>query len=99
MNRVLFRRIVCAVDLSEQPVPSLKRALQLAHLHGGELFVAHVTTGQLASTESDTRRVTEAFAASRQVTDGEPYHGVHSTVAAHIDAQSESSERVDLRCL
>jgi hypothetical protein len=31
MKRVLFRRIVCAVDLSDQSVPSLK----LAHLHGG----------------------------------------------------------------
>jgi hypothetical protein len=58
MNRVLLRRIVCAVDLSEQSVPSLKRALQLAHLHGGELFVAHVTNGRLASTESETRKVT-----------------------------------------
>ena len=73
MNRVLLRRIVCAVDLSEQSVPSLKRALQLAHLHGGELFVAHVTNGRLASTESETRKVTEAFAALHRVTDAEPY--------------------------
>jgi hypothetical protein len=42
MNRVLLRRIVCAVDLPEQSVRRLKRALQLAHLHGGELFVARV---------------------------------------------------------
>lgn len=72
MNRVLLRRIVCAVDLSEQSVPSLKRALQLANLHGGELFVAHVTNGRLASTESDTRKVTEAFAALQRVADAEP---------------------------
>ncbi len=76
MNRVLLRRIVCAVDLSEQSVRSLKRALQLAHLHGGELFVAHVTNGRLASTDSATRKVTEAFTALQRVTDAEPYRTV-----------------------
>jgi hypothetical protein len=40
MNRVLFRRIVCAVDLSDQSGSSLKRAVHLAYLHGGELLSA-----------------------------------------------------------
>jgi nucleotide-binding universal stress UspA family protein len=76
MNRVLLRRIVCAVDLSEQSVRSLKRAFQLAHLHGGELFVAHVTNGRLASTDSATKKVAEAFTALQRVTDAEPYRTV-----------------------
>ena len=56
MNRILLRQIVSAVDLSDRSVPTLKRALQLAYLHGGELFVVHVTNGRSASAESETRR-------------------------------------------
>ena len=76
MNRVVFRRIVCAVDLSDQSVPSLKRALQLAYVYGGELFVVHVTNGGRAATKSAQRTVTDAFAALRRLTDAEPYHAV-----------------------
>jgi nucleotide-binding universal stress UspA family protein len=75
MNRILFRRIVVAVDLSDQSVPSLKRALQLAHLHGGALFAVHVTDGRLAATEAAQRTVTDAFSALRRLTDAE-----HQTV-------------------
>ena len=39
MNRVLLRRIVCAVDLFDQSVSSFKRALELADLHGAELVL------------------------------------------------------------
>ena len=63
MSRVLLRRAVSAAGLSDRSVPTLKRALPLAYLHGGELFVVHVTNGQLASTESGQRGVTNAFAA------------------------------------
>ena len=76
MNRVLFRRIVCAVDLSDQSVSSLKRALQLAHLHGSELLVVHVTNGRLATTESAQRTVTDGFSALRRFTEAEPNHTV-----------------------
>jgi len=76
MSRIPLRRVVSAVDLSDRSVPTLKRGLQLAHLHGGELFVVHVTNGGLASTESDTRRVTDAFAALQRVSDAEPYQTV-----------------------
>src|SRR5687768_13025347 len=76
MNRILLRRIVSAVDLSERSLPLLKRALQLAYLHSGELFVAHVTSGSLAPTESERRRVTDAFGALRRASEAEPYHGV-----------------------
>jgi nucleotide-binding universal stress UspA family protein len=64
------------VDLSDRSVPTLKRALQLAGLHGGELFVVHVTNGRLASTESDTTNVTDAFAALQRLTDADPYNTV-----------------------
>ena len=67
MTRVVFRRIVCAVDLSDQAAPSLERALQLAQLHGGELLVVHVTNGRLA-TESDRRTVTDAFSQLQRLT-------------------------------
>ena len=40
MNRVLLRRIVCAVDLSDRSVPSLKRALQLHGAPAEELVKA-----------------------------------------------------------
>jgi nucleotide-binding universal stress UspA family protein len=73
MTRILLRRIVCAVDLSDRSVPTLKRALQLAHLHGGELFVVHVTNGRHASTESEMRKATDALAALQRLTDAEPY--------------------------
>ena len=76
MNRILLRRVVSAVDLSDRSVPTLKRALQLAYLHGGELFVVHVTNGGLASTEAEKRRVADAFAALQRVSDAEPYHTV-----------------------
>lgn len=89
MNRVLLRRIVCAVDLSDRSVPSLKRALQLAHLHGGELFVVHVTNGRLASPESEKRRVTDAFAALQRLADSEPYHTVVRWILLHGDPAIE----------
>ena len=76
MSRVLLRRVVSAVDLSDRSVPTLKRALQLAYLHSGELFVVHVTNGQLAATEPEKRRVTDAFAALQRLVDAEPYHKV-----------------------
>ena len=76
MSRVLLRRVVSAVDLSDRSVPTLKRALQLAYLHSGELFVVHVTNGALGSTESEKRRVTDAFAALQRLVDAEPYHKV-----------------------
>jgi nucleotide-binding universal stress UspA family protein len=64
------------VNLSDRSVPMLKRALQLAYLHGGELFVVHATNGRRASTESETRKVTDAFAELQRITDLEPYHTV-----------------------
>jgi nucleotide-binding universal stress UspA family protein len=73
MNRVLLRRIVCAVDLSGRSVSSLKRAMQLAHVHGGELFVVHVTNVRLAITESAQRTVSDAFSALRRLTNAEPH--------------------------
>ena len=76
MNRVLLRRIVCAVDLSDQSALSLKRALELALLHGGELFVVHVTNERFEPTESATRSVTDAFSALRRLADTELYHPV-----------------------
>jgi nucleotide-binding universal stress UspA family protein len=57
-------------------VPTLKRALQLAGLHGGELFVVHVTNGRPASTGSETRNVTDAFAALQRLTNAGPYQTV-----------------------
>src|SRR5688572_5627698 len=76
MNRVLFQRVVCAVDLSDQSAPVLRRALALVQLHGGELFVVHVTHERLESTESAKRSVTGAFFAMRRLADAEPYHTV-----------------------
>jgi nucleotide-binding universal stress UspA family protein len=76
MNRVLLRRIVCAVDLSDQSVPSLKRALHLAHLHGAELLVVHVTNAQLVSTRSARESVADAFFALGRLTRGQPYRSV-----------------------
>ena len=76
MNRVLFQRVVCAVDLSDQSAPVLRRALELVKLHGGELFVVHVTTERLKSTESANTIVTDAFSAMRRLADAEPYNTV-----------------------
>jgi nucleotide-binding universal stress UspA family protein len=76
MNRILLRRVVSAVDLSDRSIPTLKRALQLAYLQGGELFVVHVTNGRLASAESKKRRVTDSFAALQRLSDADPYHTV-----------------------
>jgi nucleotide-binding universal stress UspA family protein len=53
-------------------VPSLKRALQLARLHGGELFVVHVAEQRFASIEAARRSITNAFLTLRQHTDREP---------------------------
>jgi nucleotide-binding universal stress UspA family protein len=50
----------------------VKRALQLAHLHGAELFVVHVTNAELTSTDPAQQRVTDAFVALRDVTDDQP---------------------------
>src|SRR5688572_33470263 len=60
MNRLLFRRIVCAVDLSDQSASSLKRAVHLAHLHGAQLLGIHATNRRLATTEYAQRTVTDA---------------------------------------
>jgi nucleotide-binding universal stress UspA family protein len=76
MNRILLRRIVSAVDLSDRSAPLLRRALQLAYLHGGELFVVHVTNPRRASTASDRKRVADAFTALQRLSDAEPYHTV-----------------------
>ena len=76
MNRVLLQRIVCAVDLSDQSAATLKRAVHLAHLHGGELLVVHVTNRRLATNVSAQRTITDAFSALRRLTDAEPYHTV-----------------------
>ena len=90
MNRILLRRIVCAVDLSDRSAPSLNRALQLARLHGGELFVVHVTNAGLASTESAKRSVTDAFFALRRLTDGDPHPTVPVRwIMAHGDPAIE----------
>jgi nucleotide-binding universal stress UspA family protein len=76
MNRILLRRVVSAVDLSARSVPTLKRALQLAYLHGGELFVVHVTNGALASSESEKQTVTKAFAALQRFSTAAAYRTV-----------------------
>lgn len=76
MGRILLRRIVSAVDLSDRSAPTLRRALQLAYLHGGELFVVHATNARLAATESERKKVTDAFAALRRLTDPQPYRTV-----------------------
>ena len=72
MKRVLLRRIVCAVDLSERSVSTLKRALQFARLHGGELLVVHVSNVWLGSPGSAEQNVTDAFLSLRRFTDREP---------------------------
>ena len=91
MNRVLLRRIVCAVDLSEQSVPILMRALQLADVHGSELLVVHMTKRDLASNESaPPAGVTDAFLALRRITDTEPYQDVPVRwIMAHGDPAVE----------
>ena len=76
MNRVLLRRIVCAVDLSDQSMPSFRRALELAELHGGELFVLHVRNGRFDTAESSEGHVVDAFAPLRRIANREPYHAV-----------------------
>ena len=81
MNRVVLQRIVCAVDLSDRSMASLKRALQLARLHGGELFVVHVAEQRLASIDSARRSITDAFSALRTHVDREPLAPVRWIVA------------------
>jgi nucleotide-binding universal stress UspA family protein len=88
MNRVVLRRIVCAVDLSDRSVASLKRALQLARLHDGELFVVHVAEQRLASIES-ARRTTDAFSALRPHLDREPLALPVRWIVAHGNPASE----------
>jgi nucleotide-binding universal stress UspA family protein len=88
MNRVVLRRIVCAVDLSDRSVASLKRALQLARLHDGELFVVHVAEQRLASIES-ARRTTDAFSALRPHLDREPLAPPVRWIVAHGNPASE----------
>jgi nucleotide-binding universal stress UspA family protein len=82
MNRVVLRRIVCAIDLSDRSVASLKRALQLARLHDGELFVVHVAEHRFASIES-ARRITDAFSALRPHLDREPLAAPVRWISAH----------------
>ena len=77
MDRVVLRRIVCAVDLSERSVPSLKQALQLARLHRSELLVVHVAEQWDARTESARRKVTDAFLTLRR-------HVVRETLTAPV---------------
>ncbi len=90
MSRVLFRRIVCAVDLSDQSAPGLKRAVQLAHLHGGELLVVHVANAHLATTEATQRAVTDALSALRRLTDAGPHRTVPVRwIVAHGDPAIE----------
>ena len=89
MNRVVLRRIVCAVDLSDRSAASLKRALQLARLHGGELFVVHVAELRLASTDSARRSVTDAFLALRPHVDREPLAAPVRWIIAHGDPAIE----------
>ena len=69
MTRVLFRRIVCAVDLTDRSTPILRRAVQFAQLHGGELLVVHVTNATRASADSTQRSTTDAFAPLWHLTD------------------------------
>ena len=95
MNRILLRRIVSAVDLSDRSVPTLNRALQLAYLHGGELLVVHVTNGRLGSTESEQQRVTDAFFALRRFTDADPYRTIAVRwILAHGDPAIEIARLV-----
>ena len=83
MNRVRFQRIVCAVDLSHQSVANLKRAVQLAHRHGGELLVVDVTNGRHAQTESAQRTVTDAFSSLRRFTSEAPHQAVAVRCGRH----------------
>ena len=71
MNRVLFRQIICAVDLSGQSASLVKNAMQVASLHDSELLVVHVTHGRLETTESTQRAATDAFAALRRLTEAQ----------------------------
>jgi nucleotide-binding universal stress UspA family protein len=85
MNRIVLRRIVCAVDLSDQSVPGVKRALHLAHLHGAELRVIHVTNAGLVSSES-----ADAFLALGRLTHRQPHRPVPVRwIMAHGDAAIE----------
>ena len=83
MDRVVLRRIVCAVDLSDRSGPSLKRALQLARVHGAELFVVHVAEQRLASIETARRNITTALLALRQHTDRDPLTAPVRWIVAH----------------
>ena len=83
MDRVVLRRIVCAVDLSERSVPSLKEALQLARLHRSELLVVHVAEQWFASTDSARRKVTDAFLALRRHADRETLTAPVRWIVAH----------------
>jgi nucleotide-binding universal stress UspA family protein len=70
------------VDLSDRSVASLKRGLQLARLHNGELFVIHVAEQRLASIES-ARRITDAFSALRPHLDRDPLAPPVRWIVAH----------------
>ena len=65
--------------------------MHLAHLHGGELLVVHVTNRRLATTESAQRTVTDAFSALRRLTDAEPYHQFRSAGSWRTAIQPLSS--------
>jgi nucleotide-binding universal stress UspA family protein len=83
------------VDLSDRSVPTLKRALQLAYLHGGELLVVHVTNGRITPTESEQQRVTDAFFALRRFTDADPYRAIPVRwILAHGDPAMEIARLV-----
>jgi nucleotide-binding universal stress UspA family protein len=64
------------VDLSDRSVPALKRALHLAHLHGGKLLVVHVTDPRSVSGQPAQQDLEGAFFALRRFTHEAPYQTV-----------------------
>ncbi len=66
MTRILFRRIVCAVDRTDRSGAVLARTLALARVHDAEVTVLHVAERPRLQPGSVQRRADDPFAELRQ---------------------------------
>lgn len=95
MQRVLLRKIVCAVDLSDRSVATLTRALNLARPHGAEVVALHVRKTPTVQPGAVQRSGADVFQHLRRAVQADATgSAVVRWVMAHSDPATEVSRHV-----
>jgi nucleotide-binding universal stress UspA family protein len=95
MQRVHLRKIMCAVDLSDRSVATLRRAWNLARLHGAEVVALHVSETPPVPPGAVQRSAADVFQHLRRVVQDDASGGaVVRWVTAHGDPAIEVARHV-----